>query len=216
LDESTREALNTYVRDLYAPEDALLREIREETRRENLPQISIRPEEGRMLQFLVAAVGAKKAVEVGTLAGYSGVWLARALPPDGLLYTLDISPKHAEVARQSFDKAGLDGRVQQRLGEAMESLADLSAEGPFDVLFIDAEKEDYPAYLEWGLSNVRPGGLILAHNAFWSGRLVDPAYQDHPGAQGLRAYHRTVAEDERLEGTVIPVGDGIIASLVVG
>lgn len=214
MDEATRDELTAYVRDLYAPEDDLLREIGEEIRRQNMPQISIEPEEGQMLQFLMATVGVKKAVEIGTLAGYSGLWLARALPSDGLLYTLDVNPQHAEVARGFFDRAGLDGRVKQLIGDASDLLADLVAEGPFDLFFIDASKKDYPAQLEWGLANVRPGGLILAHNAFWGGSLIDPQYQADPGAQGLHAYHQTVATDDRLTSTVIPVGDGIIASVV--
>ena len=216
MDETTREALTAYVRKLYAPEDPLLQEIQAETRRQNMPVISIRPEEGRMLQFLAAAIGARKVVEVGTLAGYSGVWLARALPPEGKLYTLDIESKYAEVARKFFAKAGLDGRVEQRIGDAHELLDELSDEGPFDLLFIDAEKEGYAAYLAWGLANVRPGGLILAHNAFWSGRVVEAEYDDHDATLSLRAYNRAIAEHERLVSTIIPVGDGIAAAVVRG
>ena len=216
MDEATREALTAYVRILFAPEDALLREIKAETERQDIPLMNIRPEEGRMLQFLAAAIGAKKIVEVGTLAGYSGVWLGRTLPPDGKLYTLDINEKRAGVARKFFEEASLGERVEQRVGDAHEALKALSGEGPFDLMFIDAEKEGYPVYLEWGLANVRPGGLILAHNAFWHGRVIDPDYDDHAGAQGLRAYNRAIAEDERLLSTIIPVGDGIAATVVRG
>ena len=214
LDLPTIESLNTYVRDLYATEDELLEEIREETKRQDMPVINIRPEEGRMLQLLIATIGAKKIVELGTLAGYSGLWLARALPPDGILYTLDINPKHAEVAGKFFARANLSDRIEQLVGNGHEVLLDLSAKGPFDMLFIDAEKSGYPAYLEWGLTNVRSGGLILAHNAFSNGRVTDPQYDTDENILGLREYNRTVAAHHKLVSTIIPVGDGITASVV--
>lgn len=215
FDHKTIEALNSYIQELYAPEDDVLRGVYDEALRQGMPTYSIRPEEGRMLQFLVALTGAKTIVELGTLAGYSGTWLARALPADGKLYTLDISSKHAEVAGAIFEKAGLTDRIEQLVGDGHESLEALSAKGPFDMMFIDAEKSGYVAYLEWGLANIRPGGLILAHNAFFNGQVVDDTkYAENENVRGMRDFNQAIAENNRLVSTIIPVGDGIAAAVV--
>lgn len=213
LDEITQDALSHYTRDLFAREDEALRAIRARSDAHGLPRIHIRPEEGLMLQFLLTAIGARRVVEIGTLAGYSGTWMARALPAGGRLITLEIDPEHAAVARESFEQAGVADRVEVRVGHALESLKALSDEGPFDAVFIDAAKRDYPAYLDWSVENIRTGGLIMAHNAFWHGRVVRPDWQDNPDVKGLRLFNRRLAEDPRLLATIIPVGDGIAVAV---
>ncbi len=174
--------LVTYIRQWFAQEDAVLTMVRQNTHDQGMPEINIRPEEGQILQFLAQLVGAKQIVEMGTLAGYSGIWLARGLPPGGKLITLEADPKHADIAQKHFELAGVADRVEIKRGNAHETLKTLR--GPFDMVFIDAEKEGYPAYLEWSLANVRSGGLITAHNAFREGRLVSP--DNDEGMAGLR------------------------------
>src|SRR5574341_1419524 len=164
MDEDIREALDRYARALFAPEDEVLARIQPASAEQGMPQISIKADEGRMLQFLLKAVGARRVIEIGTLAGYSGTWIARALPPDGRLISLDNTPQHAEFARQTFASAGLSDRVEVRLGNAHDLLGKLATEGPFDAIFIDANKDDYPAYLDWAVAHIRPGGLIMARS----------------------------------------------------
>ncbi len=209
MNEAATEALTQYIRDLYAPEDDLLRAVRAESAALGFPQIHIRPEEGRMLQVLLTAVGARRVVEVGTLAGYSSLWIARALPADGRLITLEQDPERAEVARAFFARAGLDARVEVRPGRALDTLPALTAEGPFDALFLDANREIYPVYLDWAVENVRSGGLIMAHNAFLRGGIIGLIERDPRTVEGMRAFNRRLAEDPRLLATIVPVGDGI-------
>jgi caffeoyl-CoA O-methyltransferase len=165
VDEALREKMNNYITDLFASEDDALQHILAETKRNNMPDIGLQPFEGRLLQFLAEMIGAKKIVEIGTLAGYSGTWMARALPPDGKLITVEVSSKHASVARANFDNAGLGTKVEIRQGDAHDILSKLSSQAPFDMVFIDADKESYPFYLDWAIANLRIGGLVAAHNA---------------------------------------------------
>lgn len=213
MEEATREALNQYVRDLFAPEDDLLASIRSESAERGLPQIHVRPEEGQMLHFLLKVVGARRVIEIGTLAGYSGTWIARALPPDGRLITLDVNPDHASFAGEIFQRAGLADLVEIRLGEASQSLATLAREGPFDAVFIDADKDAYPEYLTWAIENIRIGGLILAHNVFARGAVVGAIERDPGQLKGIMDFNAAIASDPRLAATIIPVGDGIAAAV---
>jgi caffeoyl-CoA O-methyltransferase len=213
VDQQTFERLGGYIRELFGPEDEVLESIRARTLDEGLPQIQIRPEEGRMLQFLIKANHARRVIELGTLAGYSGVWIGRALPEDGRLITLEIDHYHAAVARESFERAGLSDRVEVRVGDALSSLAGLSAEGPFDAIFIDAAKTEYPAYLDWAVDHIRVGGLIVAHNAFRRGRIVAPAEEHDDKVRGTLAFNRRLADDPRLLGTIIPLGDGLAVAV---
>jgi caffeoyl-CoA O-methyltransferase len=205
--------LDDYVIDLFAQEDDALRWIQAEADRNELPQISIRAHEGRLLQILMRAIGAMKVVEVGALAGYSGVWLARALPADGKLTTLEKSSKHAQVARASFERAGVADRVELIEGSALDSLKKLTAQGPFDFMFIDADKANYIHYLSWGVNNIRPGGLITAHNAYRGGRVLNPESDDD---RGMAAFNEALAHDTRLDSTVIGVGDGMAVAIRKG
>ena len=215
MDEHVRQSLNQYVQDLFGKEDAVLRAVREGNLAQGLPAIQIEPEAGRMLQFLLTAIKARRVVEIGTLGGYSGIWLARALPEDGRLISLEVDPERAMIARAAFEQAGVGDRAEVRVGHALDNLPTLSAEGPFDAVFIDADKRNYPAYLTWALDNVRLGGLIMAHNAFWYGAVVQAERLPESDVQGLLAFNRQIAEDPRLMGVIIPIGDGLSVALRV-
>jgi caffeoyl-CoA O-methyltransferase len=212
FDPDVQRGLVRYVRATFAPEDDTLHHVRRSTIEHGMPEIQIRPEEGQMLQFLVAAVGARRVLEIGALAGYSGIWLARGLPEDGQLITLEMDAKHAEVARRHFEQAGISDQVEIILGDAHASLQQLAQAEPFDLVFIDAEKEGYPKYLAWALEHVRPGGMITAHNAFRSGRITHPDGDSQ--VRATRDFLEAMAAHERLVSTIIPVGDGIAAAVV--
>ncbi|NDJ78854.1 MAG: O-methyltransferase [Chloroflexi bacterium] len=212
FEPEVQRGLTRYIRQHFAPEDDLLRSVRASTPEKGLPQIEIRPEEGKMLQFLVALSSARRVLEIGTLAGYSGIWLARGLPEGGTLITLELDPKHAEVAREHFKLAGVSDRIEIMVGNAHESLQKLASEAPFDMVFIDAEKEGYPAYLDWAVAHVPSGGLITAHNAFRGGAIVDDGGDER--VTGTRAFLEAMAQHARLFSTIIPVGDGIAAAVV--
>jgi len=205
--------VDKYVIDLFSGEDDALRWIQAEADRNGLPQISIRAHEGRMLQVFMKAVGARHAVEIGTLAGYSGTWLARALPADGKLYTLEKSSKHAAIARAAFAHAGVSDRVELREGDALDSLRKLTELGPFDFVFLDADKSNYSNYLSWAVSNLRPGGMVAAHNALRGGRIIAPESDDD---RGMVAFNKALAEDSRLDSTIISLGDGMAIGIMKG
>jgi caffeoyl-CoA O-methyltransferase len=205
--------LSAYITDLFASHDAAQQQIYESPAKLGLPAISIRPEEGRFLQFLVRASGARRAVEIGTLGGYSGVWLARGLPPEGRLITLEADPRHAAIAREHFALAGVADRVEVRVGDARVLLEQLSAQGPFDFCFLDADKAGYPAYLDWALANLRPGGVVAAHNAFQAGGVADPGRREAQ-TEVMRAFNRRFASEPRLMGTLFPAGDGTLVGVV--
>jgi caffeoyl-CoA O-methyltransferase len=205
-----QQAFNQYVTLLFANEDDALQSIQDETRRNNMPQISLAPQEGRLLQFLVRSVGARKAVEIGTLAGYSGTWLARALPEDGKLYTLEMDSKHARVARANFERAGVAGKVELIEGPALHSLEQIQTHGPFDFVFIDADKGGYPRYLEWAIQNLRHGGMVAAHNAFRGGGVINPGSDDD---RGMHEFNRSIADDPRLFSTILAIGDGMAVGI---
>ena len=212
------ELLSDYVRDLFVEEGPVLAELREAIGRRGLPEIHISANLGRLLEVLLTAIGARRVVEVGTLGGYSALWMARPLPPDGRLVTLEIDPDRAELAREFAGKAGLDDVVEVRVGDARDTLAELTAavasgeEAPFDAAFIDADKEGYVEYLDRCVDLVRPGGLILADNAFRDGRVLDSDPDE--ATRGVLEYNRRAAADERLVSTVIPIRDGLVVSVV--
>ncbi len=205
--------LAAYITDLFASQEAVLAHIYAEIPRRGLPAVTVRPEEGRFLQVLARACGARRAVEIGTLGGYSGSWIARGLAADGRLITLERDARHAAVAREHFALAGLADRVEIRLGDARDLLPGLAAEGPFDYCFIDAEKSGYDVYLDWALANVRPGGVVAAHNAFQHGAVVDAANQVAQ-TQMMRAFNQRFAAEPRLLGTLYPAGDGMLFGVI--
>jgi predicted O-methyltransferase YrrM len=213
MDEKIREACALYVADLFAPEDEILTDLRHEMSQAALPEICIDAEEGRLLQVLLRAVRARRVIELGTLGGYSAIWMARALPADGRLITLEREPDRAELARRYIARAGLSDRAEVRVGEAAELLKELASEGPFDAVFIDADKENYPRYLDWCTANVRRGGLVVADNAFKNGQVLDTATRD-PEVTGIREFNRRVARDSRFTSIVVPTRDGVAIALV--
>ncbi len=206
MDENTLKQANQYVTELFAQEDEALRWIQGEALRNELPPISIQPFEGRLLQWLMRLIDARKVVEIGTLAGYSTVWMARALPADGKLYTLEKSSKHANVARESFRHASVSARIELMEGNAQDSLRKLSAQAPFDFVFIDADKTGYLDYLAWALDNLRVGGIVAAHNAFRNGGTVQPKSDDD---YAMQKFNAALAAEKRLDSTILSVGDGL-------
>jgi len=206
--------ISNYISSLFALEDTSLLNAREDSPSHGLPTINIKPEEGRFLQFLARVSGAKKAVEIGTLGGYSGIWIARGLLPGGKLITLDKETKHAEVARTHFAAAGLSEVIDVRIGEAHRLLIELISEGPFDFIFIDADKPGYPAYFDWAVENTRIGGIITAHNAFRKGSVAGLG-QDDESSELMRQFNQQVAGNERLISTIYPAGDGTLISVKI-
>lgn len=201
------DSLEGYLRELFAVEDDVLVAIRENIAARGLPQMMINPEEGRFLEFIVAASGARLALEIGTLGGYSGTWIARGLPDDGRLITLEKDSECASVAAENFRLAGFAESVDIHVGDAHQILPELSTEGPFDFVFIDAEKEGYPAYLDWALENLQLGGIVAGHNAFGRGNVANEA-DTSARTEALRAFNRRLAEDPRMVSLIFPAGDG--------
>jgi predicted O-methyltransferase YrrM len=204
--------LSKYITDLYAVEDKALQATWEDTQKKGLPAINVKAEEGRFLQFLVRACGAKKAVEMGTLGGYSGIWIARGLMPGGKLITLEKESYRAEIAREHFALAGLSDNVEVRVGNAHDLLGELVDEGPFDFVFIDAEKTGYFSYFDWALENTRKGAVITAHNAFRHGSVLAQSSDDE-STDTIQAFNRRVAEDPRIISTIYPAGDGLVVAV---
>ena len=199
--ELNTNAYDYYIASLFAPQDPALTETLADMARENIPGINVSATEGKLLQVLALAVGAKRILEIGTLGGYSGVFLARALPDDGQLVTLEIDPHHADVARRSFERAGVGHQVDIRVGPASETLRRLAAEGaaPFDLVFIDADKGGYVEYFNLALPLLRDGGLLLGDNTLPDAVLSEG--DDSP----TKRYNAEVAQCSQLTTVVIPV-----------
>jgi len=206
------ERLQRYVTELFAVEDPVLSTIRERHAEAGLPPIHISADEGKLLLLLIRALEATSVLELGSLGGYSGVWIARALPPHGRLTTIEKDPRHAAIARQAFNEAGLSPRVRLIEGAALDVLPTLAP--GFDAIFVDADKEPLAQYYDWSMRLLRRGGLLLCDNAFFHGAAIDPA-DVTPGAQGVRAFNRLAADDPRLVATVVPVRDGLLIGLKV-
>lgn len=198
-------------------EDDVLRAIREETPKRGLPEISIGPDEGRLLHFLASACGARRIVEVGTLAGYSACWLARALPADGSLHTVEYDPKHAAVARENVARAGLSARITVHEGPGSSVLPALEKHGPFDLCFIDADKAGYPAYARWAAKNLRSGGLVVCDNAYLFGHLheeLPKSSERAPQAAAMRECLRLLADESLFSScAMIPTGEGMAVAV---
>ena len=201
------ERFEQYITELFAAEDPILSNIRARHESEKLPAINVSPEEGKLLHLLLRLIQAKTVLEIGSLGGYSGVWLARALPADGRLVTIERDPKHARIAREAFAAAGLQDRIELLEGPALEVLPTLKP--GFDAVFIDADKEPLPHYFAWGMKLLRRGGLLLSDNAFFHGAAVDPNDQS-PNAEGVRKFNELASRDPRLVATIIPVRDGLV------
>lgn len=203
-----------YLTRKFGAEDALLSSLREEADRSGLPPISIGSASGRLLQVLVRAISARRVLEVGTLGGYSAICLARALPDDGEVITLEKDPAHAAFARRWIERAELADRVSVREGLALELLPALDGE-KFDLVFLDADKAPLPLYLDWAIRLLRPGGIVAADNALWGGRIFDPA-EDGEDTRGVREFNHRLSTDPRLTSILIPLSDGLGVGVING
>jgi predicted O-methyltransferase YrrM len=220
VDQETFEAVDRFIGETIVREDEGLRGAVEAAEAAGLPSIQVSPPQGKLLQLLVRLLGARKVLEFGTLGGYSSILMARALPEDGRLITLEAKPEYAEVARRSIEAAGVDDKVEVRVGAALEALPGLEEEGagPFDLVFIDADKVNTPNYFAWALDHTRPGGLIVADNVVRRGTLGDAADPDE-ATQAQRRLHETLADEPRVSATTIQtVGgkgyDGFLLALI--
>jgi predicted O-methyltransferase YrrM len=197
-------AVDRYIADLLVPADAALEAALEAGAAAGLPPHEVSPTQGKFLYLLARAQGARTILEIGTLAGYSTIWLARALPPDGTLITLEADPAHAEVALANIARAGLSAVVELRVGPALESLAQLVAEGrgPFELIFIDADKRSNPEYLWRVLELSRAGSVIIADNIARGGDVIDAASSD-PSVRGVRRFLELLAAEPRVSATAV-------------
>ena len=197
-------AVDRYITDLIAPSDAVLDAVLASSAAAGLPEIHVSPSQGKLLYLLARIQGAREILELGTLGGYSTIWLARGLAEGGRLLTIETDPKHAEVAAANFARAGMASIVELLLGPALETLPRLAANGrgPFDLIFIDADKENYADYLRWALKLSRIGTLIISDNVVRNGAVIDPASSD-PRVQGVRRFYEALAAEPRLSATAI-------------
>ncbi|MFO7177138.1 MAG: class I SAM-dependent methyltransferase [Pseudomonadota bacterium] len=193
-------------------EPSTLAALREETARMPGASMQISPEQGRFMGWLVALIGARRCLEIGVFTGYSSISVALALPDDGRLVACDVSEEWTAIARRYWERAGVAHKIELRLGPALDTLAALLAAGQaqsFDFAFIDADKEAYREYYERCLELLRPGGIIAVDNALWDGRVADPR-EDAPSTRAIRALNAFVAQDPRVDASLIPVGDGLL------
>jgi predicted O-methyltransferase YrrM len=217
-DENVWKQVDDFVEATIAPDDEALKAALESSAEAGLRQIQVTAAQGKLLWLLARSIGARRILEFGTLGGYSTIRLARALPEDGSLVSLELEPKAAEVARANLERAGVGARVEVLVGPALEALPGLDGAEPFDLVFIDADKPNTPAYCDWALDHVRPGGLVIADNVVWGGALADAgSEEDRVVAQ--RLLHEMLATDPRAEATTIQtVGakgyDGFTIALV--
>jgi predicted O-methyltransferase YrrM len=213
-------AVDHYITELLVPPDSALDAALQASAAANLPPHNVSPNQGKLLLLLAQVQGARTILEIGTLGGYSTIWLARALHAGGRLVTLEADPRHAEVARANIARADLSDIVELRIGQALDTLPQLAAEGcgPFDLIFIDADKQNNPSYFAWALKLSRSGSLIVVDNVVRNGAVVD-AKSDDPSVQGVRRFNELLAAEPRVSATAIQtVGskgyDGFVIALV--
>lgn len=226
MDTSLSSSLRDYAAHLFAPEDQELRELTAAAKAAGLPVAwQIAPDVGRLFQVLCRAVGARHVVEFGTLAGYSALWLARALPADGRVVSIEYNPEYAAFAREHLAKTTDGAKVEVRVGVAREMLSILETEACesgvlFDVVVLDADKENYPAFLDGATRILRPGGLLLADNVLysdsWNGQSPHDSQADDPRVVGVREFNRRLAADPRFTSLIIPMRDGVAAAIYEG
>ncbi|MFD9035635.1 O-methyltransferase [Streptomyces sp. NPDC059567] len=215
-------SVDRYFTDLLAPADEALAATLADSTAAGLPEIAVAPNQGKLLNLLVATRGARTVLEIGTLGGYSTIWMARALPADGRMISLEYNPAHADVARANIARAGLDSIVEVRTGAALDTLPKLEAEGagPFDFVFIDADKANNPHYVEWALRLSRPGTVIVVDNVVRGGKVAEENPND-AAITGTRAMFELISREPRLDATAFQtVGvrgyDGLLMARVVG
>jgi predicted O-methyltransferase YrrM len=219
--QETWTAVDRYITDLFVPPDPVLDEALQNSEAAGLPTaLRVSPNQGKLLMLLALIQGARNILEIGTLGGYSTIWLGRALPANGRLITLESNPKHAEVARRNIARAGLKDAIEIRVGRAIDTLPQLAAEGvgPFDLIFIDADKPSNPEYLAWALKLSRPGSLIVADNVVRDGAVIE-AHSSDPNVLGIRRFNEILsAEPQAIATAIQTVGskgyDGLAIALV--
>jgi caffeoyl-CoA O-methyltransferase len=214
----TNENISAYVADTFKPEDKILREVRERSEKSNIPLIQINDMDGLHIELLIRISKAKKVVEIGTLAGYSGICIARGIPKGGILHTIEIDQKHADIAAESFKKADVSHVVKQHVGPAIQILKELENEGPFDAIFIDADKISYPKYLTWAEQNLKVGGIIIGDNTFAWGHINDNNMKDHElenSVKALREFNHRVANNPNFRATIFPTGEGLTVAVKI-
>lgn len=207
MTEDFRELLgdiDSYIEELFVPLDEVLERALRRSEESGLPKIQVSPNQGKLLHLLTQISGARRILEIGTLGGYSAINFARGLPENGNLISLELDERHAEVARENIEDAGLSGKVEVLVGDAGELLGAMVESGtvPFDLIFIDADKEGYPEYLEWSMKLSRPGSLILADNAIRGGSVLDP---DNDSARATHEFNETLANHPQLSALVLPL-----------
>lgn len=207
MNEATWEAVDRYFDVTLSLSDPILEAALAASKAAGLPEIQVAPNQGRLLHMLARLVGARRILEIGTLGGYSAIWLGRALPlddPDARMISLEYEPGHAAVARANLQRAGLGQKVEVRVGPALDSLSRMTAErvGPFDLVFIDADKENYPHYFDWSLKLTRPGSLIVVDNVVRGGAVTD-SMSDDPRIRGTRALFERIKSEPRVTATAI-------------
>jgi len=204
MNQKLFESVDKYINDLLVDEDDALLATEISIKEANIPQISITPNQGKFLHILAKLCNAKKILEIGTLAGYSTIWLARALPGAGRLITLEFDPRHAAVAQRNITRAGLDAIVDIRIGKALDVLPQIEKEGmgPFDMIFIDADKSPYAEYFQWALRLSRTGTLIIADNVIREGKVLDPNSTDEM-VKGVQRFNNVLAKNTAVTATII-------------
>jgi predicted O-methyltransferase YrrM len=213
-------AVDDYIGDSLLPGDPALDAALAASKAAGLPEINVAPNQGKLLMLLAQAIGARRILEIGTLGGYSTIWLARGLAPDGRLITLEANEDYAKVARANIERAGLGEKVEVRVGRAQDTLPSLAEKGPFDLIFIDADKPGTPGYFQWAVRLARPGSLIVVDNVVREGAILDATGEDQ-NVQAMRRFFELAATDPRVSGTAIQtVGakghDGLAILLVTG
>lgn len=213
--QSDPEAIR-YAFETFRPEDEILKNVRKNCLEKGLPEIQIGTFDGKHLEILTRIASPKKAIEIGTLGGYSGICIARGLPADGHLDTLELYEQHAQVARESFEISGLSKKITVHVGEARATLKNLSEDGPYDFAFIDADKVNYPFYLEWCEKNLRSGGVLIADNTFGFG-LIQKEKEDlgenRFAIQGLRKFNQKISQNKNFRSTLLPTGEGMTLAI---
>jgi predicted O-methyltransferase YrrM len=205
-----------YVQQLFVKEDKVLRSIGPGLSERGMPRISVSPNVGKTLHMLVRITGARRVLEIGTLGGYSTIWLSRALPEHGRLVSLELHADHAAFARENVERSGLADRVDIRVGDAGKSLRQLADEGEtFDFFLIDADKESYMTYWEWAIRLARPGAVITADNALLHDRIFEENVEDER-ARAIHRFNEAVSRDDRVEAMLLPFGDGLLVAQVKG
>jgi predicted O-methyltransferase YrrM len=207
------EELYNYIVDTFAQEDDLLKEIVKGTEEKKIPLIQVSPDNGKFLYMLIKMINAGCVLEIGTLAGYSTIWMARALPDDGKVITLEVSKEHADFSRANFKKAGLENKIDLVFGKAMDSLDKLLNSGQkFDFVFIDADKENSSAYFDKAIEMTNKGGIIATDNTLKNGNVVKKDVDE--GTKGIQVYNKKVANDPRVESLLVSISDGLTISWV--